>query len=545
MATASAKKQDSKLKNHPNVAGQKLPRNTEAEQALLGSILLDENAGLRVLDGLTEEDFFSPANKAVYQAMHTLAAYDKPIDMVSLSGQLDMDGTKAMVGGLDYLSKLTDIVPSSDNYGYYREIVKKQSLLRQLLKSAGKISDTCYAGDPEDHALQLAEQEVYNLAQKQDRSAFVPIGAASVDAITQMEKIHADPLALRGIETPFKGINKTLGGLQRSDLILIAARPGQGKTSIGMNLISHAALTSKKKTAMGTEPYSCAVFSLEMPAMQLAKRMLCSVSGVDMQKANGGQMNEREWRDIQYARERLQKAKIYVDDNSLTTPVEILSKCRRLKREHGLDLVMIDYLQLMTSGKRVESRQQEISDITRTLKIAAKELDVPILLLSQMSREIEKRVDKRPQMSDLRESGAIEQDADIIVFIYRKHDAHDMTVEEGERNKVELHIAKHRNGETGVVDVRWEGKTTTFRDIDFSAARYEPRVADAGGSTGYVQASKAPAKNATITKKQATALREVASVLDEDVPLPIPPQEELYSAEELAELNKIREKENW
>lgn len=328
-----------------------------------------------------------------------------------------------------------------------------------------------FVGDPENDALGFAEREIYALSEENDRSALREIQPSVVEAIARMEEMYRDPTAGKGIPTGFKGLNAILNGFQPSDLILIAARPGQGKTSIGMNFIEHAAMHCERKTAAGkSDPYKCAVFSLEMPAIQLAKRMLCSEARIDMTKANSGRLSPEDWKAIVAAKARLDKAHIYIDDSSLTTPIEILSKCRRLKREKGLDLVMIDYLQLMTSGDRVESRQQEISTITRTMKIAAKELNVPILLLSQMSREVEKRTNKKPQMSDLRESGAIEQDADIIMFIYREFDKDDPAVDEEKRNKVELIIAKHRNGETGSVELKWDGPSVRFLDVDRSRA---------------------------------------------------------------------------
>jgi replicative DNA helicase len=450
---------------HPNVKAKQIPQNFDAEKAVLGSIMLDSHPSLLVNDGLKVQDFSSIAHRHIFEAMYSLALKDSPIDIVTLIQQLDTDGTKDKVGGLSFVSSLVDSVPSSTNFKYYKEIVKKNSLLRSLIDECNEIMDICFSGDPTDNALQFAETAIYKLAENEDKSVLVPIQPELVTAIKQLEDIAANPKAMRGIPTPFKGLNYLLGGLQRTDLILIAARPGQGKTSIGMNLISHAALTHYRKTESGKhDPFRCAVFSLEMPGVQLAKRMLCSVAKIDMHKANSGELNASDWKELFYAKSKLDESKIYIDDSSLTTPVEILSKCRRLKRERGLDLVMIDYLQLMSSGRRTESRQQEISEITRTLKIAAKELNVPILLLSQMSRDIEKRTDKTPQMSDLRESGAIEQDADIIIFIHRKYDMSDESVDELTKNKVELHIAKHRNGSTGKVEVVWQGNTVSFVD---------------------------------------------------------------------------------
>ena len=331
-----------------------------------------------------------------------------------------------------------------------------------------------------------------------------------------MELMYRDPTAGKGIPTGFKGLDAILNGFQPSDLILIAARPGQGKTSIGMNFISHAAMHAVRKTAAGKDdPYRCAVFNLEMPAIQLAKRMICSEARVDMSKANSGRLTPEDWKAIVAAKARLDKAQIYIDDSSLTNPIEILSKCRRLKREKGLDLVMVDYLQLMTSGERVESRQQEVSTITRMMKIAAKELNVPILLLSQMSREVEKRTNKKPQMSDLRESGAIEQDADIIMFIYREYDKDDVSVEEEKRNKVELIIAKHRNGETGSVELKWDGPSVRFCDVDRSrnTASLERNIPPERGNGSFGDYPDAPPPFEPFSVSDKTA-EEILSVPD-------------------------------
>ncbi|MCL1944214.1 MAG: replicative DNA helicase [Firmicutes bacterium] len=460
------KKQTKKIQEHPNVKMRQPPQNYEAEKAVLGCIMLDNQPALLIGDGLQPSDFASPAYRCVFEAMVSLSLKDQPIDIVTIMQQLNVDGMVERAGGVAVVSTLMDIVPSSSSFKYYKDIVVKNGNLRRLIDECNRITEHCFAGDPTENALQMAETAIYGLSEKNDKSSLLPLQIGLMDAINQIEKLSQDPKALRGVPTPYKQLNHLLGGLQRSDLILIAARPGQGKTSIGMNLITHAAMSNSRKTDSGSNnPFKCAVFSLEMPSVQLAKRMLCSVAGVDMHKVNSGDITDsKDWKDLFYAKSRLDETRIFIDDSSLTTPVEILSKCRRLKRESGLDLVMIDYLQLMSSGKRTESRQQEISEITRTLKIAAKELDVPILLLSQMSRDIEKRTDKTPQMSDLRESGAIEQDADIIIFIHRKHDANDETVDLQTRNKVELHIAKHRNGSTGKIELIWEGKTTSFRD---------------------------------------------------------------------------------
>ncbi|MDR2201261.1 MAG: replicative DNA helicase [Clostridiales bacterium] len=468
--------------NHPNLSARIPPHNIEAEQSVLGCVMIDRDAPVHILGELAADDFYLASHREIFTAMLNLMLADKPVDIVMLVQELETMGGTERAGGLSYLTSLSNLVPSASNYRHYTEIVKKTSLLRRLIAASQRIADKAFSGDPDDAALAFAEGEIYSLSEKLDRSGLSPLSKSAAEAIAKIELMYSDPTAGKGIPTGFKRLNDILNGLQRGDLVLIAARPGQGKTSIGMNIVAHAALASERKTAAGKpDPYRCAVFSLEMPAVQLAKRMLCAAARVDMTHANSGRLDKDEWKKLFDAKKRLDRAQIYIDDSSLTTPVEILSKCRRLKREKGLDLVMIDYLQLMTSGRRIESRQQEVSDITRMLKIAAKELNVPILLLSQMSREVEKRSNKLPQMSDLRESGAIEQDADIIIFIYREHDPHDVSVPEETRDKTELIIAKHRNGETGRVELRWLGKYVSFADVDKSAAVRTPPPENVSG----------------------------------------------------------------
>ncbi len=496
-------------KNHPNLAARILPHNLEAEQAVLGCVLIDEYAPLHILNELKPDDFYSPAHTKIFEAMLEIMHKDKPVDIVMLVQELETMGETENAGGLTYLTTLSNIVPSASNYAHYTDIVKKNSMLRRLIASAQKITDKAFTGDPDDDALKFAEGEIYTLAEKLDKSSLAEAREAVKAAIDKMEFLFNNPNALRGIPTGFKRLNDLLNGLQPSDLILIAARPGQGKTSIGMNIIQHAALDNNRRTEAGKpDPYKCAVFSLEMPAVQLARRMLCSVSKVSLRNASKGDLKPDEWKRLHAGKALLDRAHIYIDDSSLTTPIEILSKCRRLKREKGLDLIMVDYLQLMSSGKKVENRQQEVADITRTMKIAAKELNVPILLLSQMSREVEKRQTKRPQMSDLRESGAIEQDADIIMFIYREHDPHDLSIDEATRNKVELVIAKHRNGETGDIELKWRGEWVSFEDVDSSAALESrvPPAKDEGGS--FVMADdSAPAQVSSMTTEEILSVR--------------------------------------
>ncbi len=460
-----ARKQDN-VKEHPNVKARILPHNDEAEEALLCCVLIDEDAPITILNELKPDDFYQNAHKEIFGAMLNLSYKDKPIDFVTLVQELEEQGVMDTVGGITYISAITSFVPSADNYRHYLDIVKKNSLLRQLISASQKIMDKAYSGDGDEDALGLAEREIYSLSEKQDKSSLIDMNEAVTRAMKIMDDKQNNPTDQKTVPIPFEKLNELLGGFHQSDLVLIAARPAQGKTSLGMNFISHAALDKSRKTPSGkVDPFRCAVFSLEMSAEQLATRLMCSVAKVSMEHVNSGTRTQQESMRLVEAQRKLSEAMIYVDDSSLTTPIEILSKCRRLKREHGLDLVLVDYLQLMSSGKRVESRQQEVSDITRTMKIAAKELNVPILLLSQMSRDIEKRTDKKPQMSDLRESGAIEQDADIIMFLYREHDPNDQTVDEDTRTKCDIIVAKHRNGRTDKVTVRWHGEFTTFTDL--------------------------------------------------------------------------------
>ena len=452
---------------HPNVSARVLPHNDDAEMALLCCILIDSDAPATILSEISPDDFYQHAHRDICQAMLNLTYKDRPIDFVTLVQETEEMGITESVGGISYLSSLSNYLPNASNAEHYLKIVKKNSLLRQLISSTQKVMDTAYAVDGNEDALALAEREVFALGEKQDRRDLVKIDEALQVAMDALDEKQKDPTKQKTVPIPFEGLNDLLQGFHPGTLVLIAARPGQGKTSLGMNLISHAALNRTRKTETGkVNPYKCAVFSLEMGAEEIATRLLCSVAKVSMATAKKGERSVDEIKAMVEAQRRLSESHIYIDDSSLTTPIEILSKCRRLKREKGLDLVMIDYLQLMSSGKRVENRQQEVAEITRSLKIAAKELNVPILLLSQMSRDIEKREDKTPQMSDLRESGAIEQDADIIMFLHRKKDKDDKSVSEDERTRCEIMVKKHRAGGLGDFTVRWHGEYTTFTDLN-------------------------------------------------------------------------------
>lgn len=446
-----------------------IPHNIEAEQSVLGCNLIDDNAVLQIMNTLKTEDFYSQAHQTIFEAMTTIYRANKPIDYVTLTDELEKLGLLDAVGGIDYITTLTNIVPSAANFMYYCDIVKQYSTLRKLIRAGQEIIERAY--NHEENVLDFAEKSVLSISEEQDFSKLVPIKEILPQVLDKLEELEKDGGTVSGITTGLSEVDKLTNGLQRSDLILLAARPSVGKTSLAMNIITNAALLGKNKVA---------VFSLEMPKEQIVQRALCSISGVSMEKALKGKLSENghdDWKAIWEGNKKLAEAKIFIDDSSMNTPVDILSKCRRLKREQGgLDLVMIDYLQLMGNGSsrnnstsvKSESRQQQVSEMTRNLKIAARELQVPIILLSQLSRDIEKREGHRPVLSDLRESGAIEQDADIVMFIHNPSKYGDTNLEDGP-NICELIVAKHRNGALGTIKLKWIPEITTFVDVGKSS----------------------------------------------------------------------------
>ena len=433
-----------------------MPHNIEAEQSVLGCCLLDDTALLHIMENLKVEDFYTQSHQTIFESMVEIYSANKPVDYITLSDELDRRGVLESVGGIDYITTLTNIVPSAANSKHYVTIVKRDSTLRKLIRSSQDIIDHAYDAEEED-VLSYAEKCVFDIAEKEDKSNLEQVNNALNNVLKNFEEIHRNGGAIRGVSTGFTELDVlTNGGFHKSELIILAARPGFGKSSLAMNFVTHAALECGK---------TCAVFSLEMPREQIMQRTLCSVTGVSLQKALRAKLNTEDWKALWEGNKSLSDVGIYIDDSSLNTPTEILSKCRRLKREHGLDLVMIDYLQLMSSaGKHKENRQQEISELTRSLKIAAKELDVPIILLSQLSRDVEKREDHRPVISDLRESGSIEQDADIVMFIYNASKYSDAEIEDAP-DVCELIVAKHRNGPLGTIKMRWVADITSFVDM--------------------------------------------------------------------------------
>lgn len=438
-----------------------LPHSLEAEQSVLGCCLLGDNALLQVMEEMKEEDFYTQSHQKIFNSMQSVYVSGKPIDYVTLSDELEKKGWLEEVGGIDYIATLTNIVPSTANIKHYISIVKRDSILRTLIGSSEEIIQKSYENS-EDNILAFAEKKIFDISEKEDRSSLIKMAKSLDDVLSKFEEIHKNGGMIRGLSTGFWGLDNLTNGLNGGNLVILAARPGFGKSSLAMNIVSNVSVNMGKK---------CAVFSLEMSREEITQRVLCSVSGVSMENALKGHLSSEDWKALWEARKKLDEADIYIDESSLNTPTEILSKCRRIKREMGgLDLVMIDYLQLMkgNSNGKDYNRQQEISDITRNLKITAKELNVPILLLSQMSRDSEKREDHRPVISDLRESGAIEQDADIVMFIYNSAKYADVDVKD-EPNVCELIVAKHRAGPLGTIKLKWVPEITTFVNMDYDA----------------------------------------------------------------------------
>ena len=435
-----------------------MPHSIEAEQSVLGAMMINSEVPIDVVNTLKETDFYANAHAQIYASMQELYRANKPIDFVTLTDALEKAGKLEDVGGIEYLTALTNVLPSTANYKHYVDIVKRDSLFRKLVNCGRDISERAYNATDKDELLKFAEKQVFDISEQEDISNLEHIDGALKQVIDKFDAIAKDPNVLRGLPTGFVDLDKLTNGLQKSDLILIAARPGAGKTSLAMNIALNVATQGKKNVA---------IFSLEMPKTQIAQRSVCSIAGVSMEKALKGRLSVEEWKAMLGASKKLSESNIYIDDSSMTTPIDILSKCRRIKREKGLDLIVIDYLQLMSTGNRkVENRQLEISEMTRMLKIAARELDVPIILLSQLSRTVETRKDHRPILSDLRESGAIEQDADIVMFIYRP-DLYNDVPNEDEPGVCEVIVAKHRNGPLDTIKVRWIGETTSFTNLNY------------------------------------------------------------------------------
>lgn len=434
--------------------GRIAPHSEIAEQSLLGAMILDGQAINDAIETVNADAFYNRAHTIIYAAIMTLYNGNKPVDLITLSDTLSADDKLDAVGGLPYLTNLTDKGILTTNAKHYAEIVDEKYTLRQLIKVSTEIIESGYSEDDTAEIIEQAERKIFDITQRRNREGFTHIGEVMQQTITHISTAMGASGELTGTTTGLADLDGKTQGLQRSDLVLLAARPSMGKTALGLNICKNAAV---KKNAV------VAMFSLEMAKEQYVQRMMAAESLVSLTGIRTGHLSQDEWPLLVQGVSRLSNANIYIDDTPAITVSEVRAKCRRLKIEHGLDIVLIDYLQLMSGGK-AESRQQEISNISRGLKALARELDCPVLALSQLSRAPEQRADHRPMLSDLRESGAIEQDADIVMFLYR--DEYYFPEKEDNKNVAELIIGKQRNGETGTIKLHWLGQYQLFRDLE-------------------------------------------------------------------------------
>lgn len=431
------------------------PQNIEAEQAVLGAIMLESDMGSPVFAILQPEDFYRDNHRYLFAAIRDLFEKGEPIDLVSVAESLRQQGRLELIGGITTISEIARSVPSAANVEYYAKIVAEKSLLRQLIRTANSLADRGY--DPGEEAMTLlaeAEKMILDLSQRQIMEGFVSIRSILLETFEKIETLSANKGNLTGVPTFFQQLDRITSGWQPSDLIIIAARPSMGKTALALNMAQNAAVRAKIPVVL---------FSLEMSKEQLVQRILCSEAMVDQQRVRTGELLDTDWPKLTRAVGPLSEAQIFIDDTVGITLAELRSKVRRLKIENNLGLILIDYLQLMSGSKRSENRQQEVAQISRGLKAIARELKVPVIALSQLNRGVEQRQDKRPIMSDLLESGAIEADADVISFIYRDEYYHP---ESDKKGIAEIIVAKHRNGPVGTVELGYLKEFTKFVNLE-------------------------------------------------------------------------------
>ncbi|MDD2484379.1 MAG: replicative DNA helicase [Eubacteriales bacterium] len=429
------------------------PHSNEAEKSVLGSILLDKEAFYEVMELLSDEDFYSEMHREIYRAAIGLYRRNEPVDILTVSEELKKRNTLEMVGGRAYVATLSTLVPSTSNVVQYAKIVGEKAVLRKLITAASGIMDKAYQEKVEpEEILNFAEKSVFEIAQSRQKRDFEPLKDVLYENLKRIDEVSKLSGGITGVTTGFVVLDARTSGFQRSDLVILAARPSMGKTALALNIAQQAALRAKAKVL---------IFSLEMSREQLGQRLLSMEARVEMQKIKTGKLDGSDFEKINDAVDRLAAAEIFIDDTPGISVIEIKNKCRRLKAEKGLDLIVVDYLQLMAVDGRTESRQQEITALSRFLKQLAREMDCPVLVLSQLSRAPEQRADHRPILSDLRESGAIEQDADIVMFLYRDEYYNENTEKP---NICEVNTAKQRSGSTGTDELAWLGKYTRFAD---------------------------------------------------------------------------------
>ena len=435
-----------------------LPHSADAERTVLGAVLVDNSAFNSAAEILTRDDFYREAHRRIFDAMAALAERSQPVDLVTLKDELARGAQLEAVGGAAYLGSLVDGVPRITNVEQWGRIIREKALLRNLIHASNRIVQSCYEGqDDAGEIMDRAEKAIFELAERRLRQGFIGIREIVKGSFRTIDQLSQSRELVTGIPTGFVDLDERTTGLQKGDLIIVAARPAMGKTSLCLNIAQHAS----KKTGE-----SVGIFSLEMSKEQLVLRMLCSDARVDAHRLRTGSLQEKDWARLAKAYAELSACKVFIDDSATLTPLEIRAKSRRLKAEHGLGLLVVDYMQLVSASGRVENRQQEIASISRSLKGLAKELGAPVVALSQLSRAPETRTEKRPQLSDLRESGAIEQDADLVMFIYREEE---YKPTEENRGIAEIIIGKQRNGPTGTVKLAFIKEFTRFENLEWGA----------------------------------------------------------------------------
>jgi replicative DNA helicase len=431
------------------------PQNLDAEMSILGCLMLDKDAIIKIGDIVSADHFYDEKNKLIFEAILDLYSKNTSADILTVTNWLEEKKLLDKVGGSSYLTQLVNAVPSAAHVTHYAYIVRKKGTLRKLITAAGEISNIAFKeeGEMED-ILDVAEQKLFNISQKHLKQNFISIGNILHATFERIDELHREKGKLRGLATGYVDLDNLLGGLQKSDLVVLAARPSMGKTSLALDIMRNVAVNAKVPVG---------IFSLEMSKDQLVDRLLSSQSDVNLWKIRTGHLNEDDFDHIGKAMGELSESPIFIDDAAGSNIMEIRTKARRLQSEHGVGLIVVDYLQLM-EGRNQDNRVQEVSEISRALKMLARELNVPVLALSQLSRGVESRPDKVPQLADLRESGSIEQDADVVMFIYREE------MYKGKDSKrphiAEIHIKKHRNGPTGQVDLYFDQEKTSFKNLD-------------------------------------------------------------------------------
>jgi len=437
----------------PSPRGRTLPHDIEAERAVLGSILISNEAIHTAIEQVDADDFYRPQHQRIYRVMQELAKRSEPVDVVTLTSMLRSNNELDASGGVAGIIELGEVVPTAANVKYYLDIVRKKAMLRRLISAATEIATGAFESAEPEETVDAAEKAIFEIAKTKARQGVTPIAEIVATTFERIEKLAEERKPITGVSTGLYRLDTMTAGLQPSDLIIVAGRPSMGKTAFSIGMGLHAATVDQRTVA---------IFSLEMSKESLVTRMLCSDGRIDSARLRGGFLNEDDWPKLARAAGRISDASIYIDDSGALSVLELRAKCRRLSAEAGLDLIVVDYLQLMRGSPNAQSREQEISEISRGLKALAKELNVPVVALSQLNRAVEQRVDKRPGLADLRESGAIEQDADVIMFVYRDEVYNKDTEHKG---VAEIIVGKQRNGPVGTARVRFFHEYTRFDSL--------------------------------------------------------------------------------